>query len=121
MHLLPLWAFVACSRENFTFTCILRNLIKGVLGKLLIRKTESKERITEQKAVTTFDLFFLGIPQLLHTDNIVRTRNITLIWKNAKGEKGVSYLGTFAKLRKETTSFVMSARLYVRMEQLGSH
>ena len=29
--------------------------------------------------------------------------------------------GSFAKLRKETISFVMSARPSVRMEQLGSH
>jgi hypothetical protein len=30
-------------------------------------------------------------------------------------------LGAFAKLRKATISFVMSVRLSVRMEQLGSH
>jgi len=31
------------------------------------------------------------------------------------------FLGTFAKLRKTTISFVMSVRPSVRMEQLGSH
>jgi hypothetical protein len=31
------------------------------------------------------------------------------------------FLGAFAKLRKATISFVMSVRLSVRMEQLGSH
>jgi len=30
-------------------------------------------------------------------------------------------LGAFVKFRKATTSFVMSVRLSVRMEQLGSH
>jgi len=30
-------------------------------------------------------------------------------------------LGSFAKLRKATISFVMSVRPIVRMEQLGSH
>jgi hypothetical protein len=30
-------------------------------------------------------------------------------------------LGAFAKLQKATDSFVMSIRLSVRMEQLGSH
>jgi hypothetical protein len=30
-------------------------------------------------------------------------------------------LGAFAKLRKATITFVMSVRLFVRMEQLGSH
>ena len=32
----------------------------------------------------------------------------------------VSFLGAFAKLRKATISFVMSVRLSVRTEQLGS-
>jgi hypothetical protein len=31
------------------------------------------------------------------------------------------FLGACAKLRKATVSFVMSVRLSVRMEQLGSH
>jgi hypothetical protein len=31
------------------------------------------------------------------------------------------FLGALAKLRKATISFVMSVRLSVRMEQLGSH
>jgi hypothetical protein len=31
------------------------------------------------------------------------------------------FLGAFAKLRKATISFVISVRLPVRMEQLGSH
>ena len=31
------------------------------------------------------------------------------------------FLGAFAKLRKATISFVLSVRLSVRMEQLGSH
>jgi hypothetical protein len=31
------------------------------------------------------------------------------------------FLGAFAKLRKATVSSVMTARLSVRMEQLGSH
>jgi hypothetical protein len=31
------------------------------------------------------------------------------------------FLGVLPKLRKATISFVMSVRLYVRMEQLGSH
>jgi len=31
------------------------------------------------------------------------------------------FLGAFAKLRKETISFVMSVCLSVRMEQLGFH
>ena len=31
------------------------------------------------------------------------------------------FLGTFAKLRKSAISFVMSVRLSVRMEQLGSN
>ena len=30
-------------------------------------------------------------------------------------------LGAFAKLRKETVNFIMSVRLSVRTEQLGSH
>jgi len=30
-------------------------------------------------------------------------------------------LGTFAKLRKANISYVISVRLYVRTEQLGSH
>jgi len=33
----------------------------------------------------------------------------------------ISVLGAFAKLPKAIVSFVMSACLYVRMEQLGSH
>jgi hypothetical protein len=32
-----------------------------------------------------------------------------------------SFLGAFAKLRKAALSFVMSIRLVVRMQQLGSH
>jgi hypothetical protein len=34
---------------------------------------------------------------------------------------GGGILGAFAKLRKATTSFAMSARPSVRTEQLGSH
>jgi hypothetical protein len=30
-------------------------------------------------------------------------------------------LGAFAELRKATISFLMSVRLFVRMEQMGSH
>jgi hypothetical protein len=33
----------------------------------------------------------------------------------------VTVLGALAKLRKATISFVMSVRLFVRMEQLGSY
>jgi type I site-specific restriction-modification system R (restriction) subunit len=33
----------------------------------------------------------------------------------------VSFLGAFAKLRKATNSFAMSASLSIRMEQLDSH
>jgi hypothetical protein len=33
----------------------------------------------------------------------------------------VNILGELAKLRKATISFVMLVRLFVRMEQLGSH
>ena len=36
-------------------------------------------------------------------------------------EQHVEFLGAFAKFRKETVSLVMSVRLSVRMEQLGSH
>jgi len=32
-----------------------------------------------------------------------------------------AFLGALAKVRKATISFVMSVRLSVRMEQLGSH
>jgi len=32
-----------------------------------------------------------------------------------------SYLGAFVISRKSTINFVMSARLFVRVEQLGSH
>jgi hypothetical protein len=35
--------------------------------------------------------------------------------------RSLTFLGAFAKLRKATVSFVMSVRLSVRMEQLGSH
>ena len=34
---------------------------------------------------------------------------------------GRAFLGTFAKLRKATISFLVSVVLFVRMEQLGSH
>jgi hypothetical protein len=34
---------------------------------------------------------------------------------------GISFLGAFTKLRKATINFVMSVRLSVRMEQIGSH
>jgi len=34
---------------------------------------------------------------------------------------GDEFLDTFTKLHEATVSFVMSARLSVRMEQLGSH
>ena len=34
--------------------------------------------------------------------------------------QNVPFLGAFAKLRKATISFIMSVRLSVRMEQLGS-
>jgi hypothetical protein len=37
------------------------------------------------------------------------------------GESTASILGTFTKLRKAATSFVMSIRPSVRVEQLGSH
>jgi hypothetical protein len=33
----------------------------------------------------------------------------------------MGFLDSFAKLRKATISFLMSVRLSVRMEQLGSH
>ena len=33
----------------------------------------------------------------------------------------VEFLGTFAKLRKATTGFIVSVSLSIRMEQLGSH
>jgi len=33
----------------------------------------------------------------------------------------INILGAFAKLRKGTVNFVTSVRLFVRMEQLGSH
>ena len=36
-------------------------------------------------------------------------------------QKHIPILWAFAKLRKATTSFVMSVRLSVRKEQLGSH
>jgi hypothetical protein len=37
------------------------------------------------------------------------------------GQASSPFLGAFAKLRKETISFVMSVRLSVRMEQIGFH
>ena len=36
-------------------------------------------------------------------------------------QSGKFFLGTFAKLRKATISFIMSVSLYFRMEQLGSN
>jgi hypothetical protein len=36
-------------------------------------------------------------------------------------ERETQFLSALAKLRKATIGFVMSARLSVRMEQLGSH
>ena len=41
---------------------------------------------------------------------------VTLTWITCMG-----FLGAIAKFRKATISFVMSVRLSVHMEQLGSH
>ena len=35
--------------------------------------------------------------------------------------QNAQFLGSFAKFRKATVSFVMSVRPFVRLEQLGSH
>jgi len=39
----------------------------------------------------------------------------------SEGSQASPVLGAFAKSRKATISFVMSVRLYVRIEQLGPH
>jgi hypothetical protein len=42
-------------------------------------------------------------------------------YSDAKGFKIPLSVDAFTKFRKATISFIMSVRLFVRMEQLGSH
>jgi hypothetical protein len=44
-----------------------------------------------------------------------------IVTNNVKVNPSPSFLGAFAKLRKATISFVMSVRLSILVEQLGSH
>ena len=53
--------------------------------------------------------------------NIYVFNNYFTFWKNLGYNHETPFLGAFATFRKANMSFVMSVRLSIRMEQLGSH
>ena len=55
---------------------------------------------------------------LTSSDKLVNCHNLT---PTGSGQASSPFLGAFAKVRKETITFVMSVRLSVRMLQIGFH
>jgi len=104
------------------FIYILRNLIKGVLGKLLITRKYREEDGTKGsdnvRFIFSWDMQVASYRQYsadekYHTD-LERS-------KGGGGGKVVSFLEGLSQICENRISFAMSTRLSVRMEQLGSH
>jgi hypothetical protein len=76
-----------------------------------------------EAAFASLDFSALFLEGLVHRHLFYWTwEMMTEMWKTAYSFKGqASFVGAFVKLRKATISFVMSVRLSVSMERLGSH